>query len=356
MKLTPIVLLAIMLTAFSCTDNGEPDIDVPPTYTFLRDGSPTVSYSGQTTRIDMASELVNGLIDLTSTEATLQEMYSNTTADGGDANPFAQPDLNESTKSVRSKVAASGDYFATNTVYVNSQGLEYNQAVNKGLIGALMADQMLNHYLSPAVLDAGSNRTDNDNDVTVDGEAYTNMEHKWDEAYGYLFGLAESSASPLESLGNDLFLSKYLGRVENDPDFTGMAQTIFDAFKLGRAAIVAGEYDLRDQQADIIKEEVSSLIGIRSVYYLQQGKLAIEAGNIGTGFHDLSEGYGFIYSLQFTRKAGSDDPYFTRAEVTNYLDQLLAGDGFWSVSSETLDAMSADIADRFDWSVEEAAD
>jgi len=55
--------------------------------------------------------------------------------------------------------------------YVNSQGLEYNQAVNKGLIGALMADQMLNHYLSPAVLDAGSNRTDNDNDVTVDGEA-----------------------------------------------------------------------------------------------------------------------------------------------------------------------------------------
>ena len=399
MKLTPIVLLAIMLTAFSCTDNGEPDIDVPPSYTFLRDGSPTVSYSGQTTRIDMASELVNGLIDLTSTEATLQEMYSNTTADGGDANPFAQPDLNESTKSVRSKVAASLDYFATNTVagtaiknevaswitgqveeifpasgqvasqgqagqladgstarYVNSQGLEYNQAVNKGLIGALMADQMLNHYLSPAVLDAGSNRTDNDNDVTVDGEAYTNMEHKWDEAYGYLFGLAENTASPLESLGNDLFLSKYLGRVENDPDFTGMAQTIFDAFKLGRAAIVAGDYDLRDQQADIIKEEVSSLIGIRSVYYLQQGKLAIEAGNIGTGFHDLSEGYGFIYSLQFTRKAGSDDPYFTRAEVTNYLDQLLAGDGFWSVSSETLDAMSADIADRFDWSVEEAAD
>jgi len=113
---------------------------------------------------------------------------------------------------------------------------------------------------------------------------------------------------------------------------------------------------VRLQQADIIKEEVSSLIGIRSVYYLQQGKLAIEAGNIGTGFHDLSEGYGFIYSLQFTRKAGSDDPYFTRAEVTNYLDQLLAGDGFWSVSSETLDAMSADIADRFDWSVEEAAD
>ena len=35
-----------------------------------------------------------------------------------------------------------------------------------------------------------------------------------------------------------------------------IAQEIFDAFKLGRAAIVAKDYEVRDQQADIIKEKV----------------------------------------------------------------------------------------------------
>ena len=40
----------------------------------------------------------------------------------------------------------------------NAGGLEYNQLVNKGLIGALMVDQMLNNYLSAAVLDEADNR------------------------------------------------------------------------------------------------------------------------------------------------------------------------------------------------------
>ncbi len=51
-----------------------------------------------------------------------------------------------------------------------------------------MTDQILNNYLSPAVLDAGDNVTKNDNDILADGKDYTTMEHKWDEAFGYLYG------------------------------------------------------------------------------------------------------------------------------------------------------------------------
>ena len=49
---------------------------------------------------------------------------------------------------------------------------------------------------------------------------------------------------------NDSFLNKYLSRVEGDSDFAGIAEEIYNAFKLGRAAIVAKDYTTRNVQAD----------------------------------------------------------------------------------------------------------
>ena len=244
-------------------------IEVPDTYEFTRNGATTVSFCGQTDRILMGEELISAMKDFTVTVEALQNMYVN--PDGVD--PYANADLNASTKSVRGKTAASADYFSSNATgsaiikeafdawiaaqvnevapaennlaeagaagqiadggtvrYVNSQGLEYNQLVNKGLIGALMADQALNNYLSPAVLDAASNIDENDNETLADGKNYTNMEHKWDEAYGYLYGTASNTADPNPTIGDDdSFMNKYIGRVEGDPDFMGIADDIYNA-------------------------------------------------------------------------------------------------------------------------------
>ncbi|MDX1592005.1 MAG: DUF4856 domain-containing protein, partial [Balneolaceae bacterium] len=248
----------------------------------------------------------------------------------------------------------------TSVRYVNAQGLEYNQMVTKSLIGALMTDQMLNNYLSTSVLDAGTNREDNDNGVLVDGANYTTMEHKWDEAYGYLFGAASNQANPLTELGSaDSFLDKYLGRMENDEDFAGIAEEIFNAFKRGRAAIVAGAYDIRDEQAEIIRLRVSEIIGVRSIYYLESAKTILESNSpdYGAIFHDLSEAYGFIYSLQFTRVPGTDEPYFTRQEVQSFLDRLMGDgpNGLWDLTPATLDALSQDIVVPFNFTIEQAA-
>jgi len=210
--------------------------------------------------------------------------------------------------------------------------------------------------LSPAVLDEGDNIAANNVSTLVEGENYTNMEHKWDEAYGYLFGASSNSAAPLTNLGEDSFLNKYLQRVNDDSDFVGIADDIYQAFKLGRAAIEAEDYTTRDKQADIIKEEVSKIIGVRAVYYLQKGKNKLVSNDLGGAFHDLSEGYGFVYSLRFTRKAGSDDPYFTKSEVDGFISILGQENGFWSISAETLDQMSSDIAVKFDFTVEQAAE
>jgi hypothetical protein len=385
-------------------EGGKPTIDEPSDYTFLRDGNTTVDFTGQTTRILMAEELITSMLDFSATADKWQDMYRNEAADGGDVSPFASAALNAATQSIRSKVAASADYFSANTAgsalikaqfanwldaqyaeifparnqvavpgtagqladgtrarYVSAQGLEYNQLVAKSLLGALMLDQMLNNYLGVAVLDAGTNRLENDNGTTLAGEDYTDMEHKWDEAYGYLYGTAANLANPNPTIGDDdSFLNEYLGRVEDDPDFKGIAGTVFAAFKLGRAAIVAGDYTLRDQQAAIIRTQMSKVVAVRAVFYLQQAKLAINSvpANYGGAFHDLSEAYGFIYSLQFTRRTDAPVPYFTGAEVDALLADLLddGPNGLWDVTPATLDALSATISAAFGFTVAEAAE
>ena len=375
----------------STNDPGPPPTDAPATYSFLRDGVTTVSYSGQSTRIAMGQEFVSALKDETKTESQLDAMFDHQEG----ASDFSDPNLNASSKNIRSKTAASADLFSANTTdataiknqfdswiaeqvsdvfpnwtadasigvagkiqeagggstrYVNGKGLELNQAINKGLIGGLMADQMLNNYLGSAVLDAGTNTVDNDEKTLSDGKNYTTMEHKWDEAFGYLYG-ADNQENP--TLGADSFLNKYLARVEGDPDFQGIASTIYDAFKLGRAAIVNNDYLIRDEQVDIIRENISKVIAIRAIYYLQQGK-----ANLGTdwasAFHDLSEGFGFVYSLQFTRKPGTTSAYFSTSEVNGFISTLTSGDGFWELTADQLDTMSNTIGSRFGISVSQA--
>ena len=401
-----LLLMTVWMMACSDDEGSEsvtPTIEAPATYNFQRDGQSTVSFSGQTARIQMSDELVSAMMNFDeATETVLITMYRNEADGGGDANPFTEAALNESDKSVRQKVAASYDYFFDNTSegtaiknqfedwlrgqvnevfpneeelaapgtagqiadgdatrYVNAAGLEYNQLVNKGLIGALMVDQMLNNYLSAAVLDEADNREENSAGTLAEDENYTTMEHQWDEAYGYAYGTAAEAANPNTTIGeDDNFLNKYIGRVENDSDFAGIADEIYDAFKLGRAAIVAGNYEVRDQQAAIIREKISEIVGIRAVYYLEQAEslLAQENPDYGTVFHDLSEAYGFIYSLQFTRQPNTEAPYFTGAEVDGFLEDLLGDgeDGLWDVTPETLNELSETIVARFDFTMEQA--
>lgn len=400
MKRALYAVLVGSLSLASCTgDDNLPEtetVEVPATYTFERGGNSTVSFDGQTTRLLMVGEILSSFNDAQSaTVESLSNMYSNVN------DPFSESSLNNSNKSVKGKVAASKDYFSGNSAesvaikndfesyisaqvndvfprwnelaspgvagqiadgqsvrYVNSKGLEMNQAFAKGLIGALVADQMLNNYLSLAVLDEGDNVLKNTNGVVEEGKNYTTMEHKWDEAYGYIYGdpsIPETNPNSALSSNQDQLLFKYVGRVEGDPDFAGIAEELFEAFKTGRAAIVAGNYDLRNEQIAIIRENVSKIIGIRAVYYLQAGKSAMAENKMGTALHALSEGFGFIYSLRFTQDPVLGGPYLGKQEIDAMLDELMEGNGFWDLTSVQLDAMSQHIADHFDFTVAQAA-
>lgn len=377
-------------------------VEAPATYKFEREGKSTVSYSGQTTRIAMAGELSSAMLNKDKTDAQLLAMFDHKEGD----TDFENADLNASKKQIKSKVAASKDYFENKTAerntilgqfdlyigsqakevfpfweveaaelspgyitevggtkkrYVSRQGVEYNQVVAKSLIGALMTDQMLNNYLSKAVLDAGTNRADNDAGTVAEGKTYTTMEHKWDEAFGYLYGAEANAEDP--TLSADNFLNKYLKSVDNDPDFKGIAETIYNAFKLGRAAIVAKNYDVRDAQAEIIRENVSKVIGVRAAYYLQSGKAKFEAGNKAGAFHDLSEAIGFVHSLQYTRKPGTDAPYFDNKQVSDFIYKEILNDftdpatskGLWNAQPTRLQTVADAIATAFGFTAAQAA-
>jgi hypothetical protein len=179
------------------------------------------------------------------------------------------------------------------------------------------------------------------------------MEHKWDEAFGYLYGTEADITAPV--LNNDSFLNKYLDRVKGDPDFSTIAEEIYNAFKLGRAAIVAKDYGTRSEQAEILREKISEVIGVRAVYYLVSGGKDL-ATDKAKAFHSLSEGIGFVYSLQFTRMPNSTAPYFTKAEVDGFMATLQAGNGFWDITPTALNEMAATIAAKFNFTLEQAAD
>ena len=348
------------------------DDPLPPSeYEFTRNGISTVYYTGQTDRLKMTGELHSAFSDTTKSEADILAMFN-------DGTGFSEASLNSSGKNVGGKTGASSyasttvkpqiqafisrvvnDVFPNSnndasagvagkytdpggrTVMIDAKGFEMNQIFTKSLMGALVTDQIINGYLWRGKLDAGTNIANNDNLVFeyqstgASANNVTKMEHYWDEGFGYLYGEDNQYS---HEVGNGVLVSKYLAK----GDVPGLDAVIYDAFKLGRAAIVAGDYELKDKQAKIIKTSISKVIGYRASSYLRSGASKITAGTWADALHALSEGYGFVLSLQFTMK-DDGEPYFTNTEVNQMLADLEKDNGFWSRTAAELNAMADKI-------------
>ncbi len=397
-KIIVATVFGTLLAFTSCSKDDETIIvdpkfnyTTPETYKFERNASSTVDFSGQSTRIlmldEMSTYVKNQARDgFSVNNVKLQNMYANAN------NEFSTAALNTPGKQLKDKTAASKDYFSlnlgggssveqvdvrnffestfvdlniasqgtnasagiagkygtgTSTRYFSANGLEPVQVFLKGSIGAIFLDQVVNNYLSINKLDEATNKENNTNKVLDGTTNYTKMEHTWDEAYGYVFGAS-----------GDKFLSEYITKVNADTDFNTIKADISLAFRKGRAAIVANDYETRNAQINIIKQKLALVVAVRSVYYMQvgKGKLVTELGI--PAFHDLSEGYGFIMSLRYTNKPGTNNPYFTKIEVDAMLASLTSGtNGLWDIDNlgPKLDAISNQIATKFGFTVAQAA-
>ena len=378
------IFLSLAIFSFSCdsdNDNSNTNtIVAPDSYEFTRNGESSVSFSGQTTRLMQAEELYAALNSSEATETGLDLMFNgNSNGSAG----FSDASLNGTSKIIGSKTAASTlagsattkarfdnmiNDFATNVVpnwgsdagvgqagaistpdgaktyHLNAQGQEIDQLFFKGLIGAFTLDQIVNNYIHPNQLDSGTRIDDNDNDVLSGDNNYTDMEHKWDEGFGYLYGLegdnlASAGATPS---GGGSLLMKYFKKVNDEGGYEpGIAQTVYDAFVMGRTAIVNKDYALRDQQAAIIKVELSKVIGYYAIHYMNDFVSKLEAGNVAGAHHSISEGWGFLLSLQFTNN-GNDEPFMDKSTVESFLDNEMSD--FHSMGTEIFTASDGMIA------------
>ena len=156
----------------------------PSTYAFERNGESTVSYSGQTDRLNMLAEMKSGLLGAADageivTEQALLDAYNNTNDNGGGffsfesdrqlADKTFQPDVDSRlfldmfADLAAASVAANGGATASagqaglitrensgNTILVDANGREFTQLVEKGLMGAVFFNQIYNVYLTDA--------------------------------------------------------------------------------------------------------------------------------------------------------------------------------------------------------------
>ena len=280
-------IAAIALTFTSCSkdsNDSNPDVVTPDSFEFTVDGNSTVAYPGQTARLQMADQLMDAMNSSTSTNAGIKAMFDAGTGFDGNLMGTETP-LDATGKDVGGKTAASSiadatvkaeyfdamiDDFTNNvipnwdvdaaagvagvhtgpsgrTVRVNAKGMELNQAFGKGLIGALCVDQIANKYLAGCY--NNSSNYDNETRDPAEDNGATEKELKFDEGYGYLFGLASDYSNPTDYNDNDVLLAKYTAKVDRvtlfsfDSDraaldeFTSLNRKsllIFGGFGLGR--------------------------------------------------------------------------------------------------------------------------
>lgn len=200
-----------------------------------------------------------------------------------------------------------------NISYVNDKGLAVAENYKGMMMGAIHLDKILNQYLDENLLNNQKLRKDHEDSKLAAGKNYTELEHQWDLAFGYY-----ARWSPYAQAGGLIALKN-------------SDKKILEAFSLGRYELGKFRYNEMEKHLKVIREELSKVVVIRAMnLMIGQNTLANMKEEAGYSFSYLSEAYGLIYSLQFTRKADGS-AYFSYEDVKKIQNKLLKDNGFWDV-------------------------
>ena len=340
-------------------------IETPATYEFTRDGATSVSYPGQTERLNMVEEMkeilkagdAGGLLS----EQVLLDMFANTGDNGGGNFSFSTtkqlknktfaPDLDNRlfedlfADAAAASINGNNGVTATNgsaglltseengsTILVDANGREFTQLVEKGLMGSVFYNQIFNLYLT-------DERTGDEveNVELATDKNYTQMEHGMDEAFGYWDPpLDFTSPWPSERGGEDRFWSRYSNTVDG---MLGTNEIIMNAYKEARAAIVNNDHDTKNAMRDVLYENHELVAAAVAVHYINSTLSSLDAGNTGEAFHTLSEAWAFTNALRYSPKRA-----ITLEQVEQIVSSDFGADGnFWNVTSVGLNAAKATL-------------
>jgi hypothetical protein len=345
-SLVAICLLAgvFMLNGCKKEDTPEPSksnsYTVPTTYNFSN-----VAYTGQKQRLAMLTEISNEMkkgnsVGTAISAQKLKDMYNNAGSPFVDTTDNLQ--LNTSGKKIKDKVYApdaalfeawfdsleacsmssspasngvAGVATSGSSKYLlNSKGVEYNQIIQKTLMGAFIFYQIGEVYLGEAKIGDAVNNT------TVKPGEGTPMEHAWDEAFGY-FGVPVDFPANLAGL-------KYIGNYSNQRNaLLGCNKTIMNAYLKGRAAISNKDMATKKAQITIIRNEIEKVLAASAIHYMNEAVKNIT--DDAKRCHALSEGYGFINALKYSSTKKISDTQLNEIYT-------LIGDNFYNVTTQNL--------------------
>lgn len=321
-------------------------LNVPSTYSFTDGSNNTVNYDGQTERLNQLSEMTTYMKSGTTSvlsASNLKNMFSNAGGNGGGNFSFTSTkqlmdkclaaDTSMFIEYMDSLAVASIDYSATasngqagtlttgtSTYLFAANGIEYTQLIEKGLMGAVFLYQATQVYF-------GSGKMNVDNSSAVDasaGKYYTEMEHHWDEAFGY-FGVPVDFPASTTGIR---FWGKYCNNRDAD---LGCNAAMMNGFLRGRAAISQDALDIRDSEILNIRKMWEKISARQAVAYLESAKNNFGVDN-AKFLHELSEAYAFILCLKYV-------PLETRVISYSQIETLLdtnIGDNFWEVTQTDL--------------------
>ncbi|MFY0599158.1 MAG: DUF4856 domain-containing protein [Cyclobacteriaceae bacterium] len=365
------ILAGLLLCFVSCSDDDtDPGthLEVPSTYTFTRDGSTSVSFSGQTDRLNMLAEMKGEVGKGDNGEEVDADALANMFANENTS--FSDADLNASTKQIENKTfvadiqffkdlfqaaeLVSKDIVANSTaaeegqagmiergtsgtfISVNAKGWEFTQFVEKGLMGALIYNQIFNTYLTDAEI--GS---DVDNVTILEGKNYTDLEHHFDEAYGYFGAPIDYAVSdPDLTSDEDRFWVKYTHDVNA---VYPISEDLMKAYITARTAIVNNDHATKDVQVDAIYEMHELVAAGTAIHYINSALEDLNANDTGNLFHHLSEGYNFVKAIKYSPVAA-----LTSTQITTILETDFGTDGnFWTASQESLNTAKSTLTTAY---------
>jgi hypothetical protein len=352
----------------SCTkDPVEPadtTIKQPSTYSFSN-----VSYSGQTDRLDMLAELTTEMKKPATGGAADEQIMLNMFANMN--SPFADGALNTSTKQLKNKCydgtgaamsSATFEYYisrlanlsTTNTgvwspgvagvstsgskaYYFDENGVEYAQVVEKGLMGAVFYFQICETYTRDGKIGDAV-----DNTTVTDGKG-TDMEHHWDEAFGY-FGATVDLTEENYSDQSLRYHAKY-AKKGSDAGLETVGNVMYQFIK-GRFAISNKDYTGRDEAAAQLRVEYEKIMVTTAIHYIN-GSIS-NFGDDALRNHALSEAYAFIASLHYNSDKQISDADL--AMVENYFRIDMGGQmvpSFLNVSIATLNSAKDKLSEIY---------
>ena len=344
-------------------------IDPPTIYEFTRHGESTVSYAGQNDRLDQLAEIKAYLLTSDAgsmiSEQVLLDMFANTGDNGGGNFSFTSdrqlknktfaPDLDERlfetlfADAAAASLAGSMGTLAENgtaglitredkgtTILIDENGREFTQLIEKGLMGAVLYNQIYNTYLTENRIGDGV-----ENVALSQGKMYTAMEHHMDEAFGYWNSPVDfASEWPSDRGSEDRFWSHYSNVVDNVRDGElGTNSIIMDAFIAARTAIVNNDPTERDAQRDILYENLDLVAAAVAVHYINDTLGFLAEGKTGEAFHVLSEAWAFTNALRYNPRR-----VLSLAEIEEIMESDYGADGnFWNANAIGLNKAKSTI-------------